>query len=64
MSSRKKFRSSLVLAHGTSTSTDFGAPAGRVGLSEQLRGLGWRGAAGECTRLLNSLRFGASFNWW
>ena len=55
-------------AHGSfsfaSTSTDFGAPAGRVGLSDQLRGLGWRGAAGERTQLLNSLRFGAGFNWW
>jgi len=55
-------------AHGSfnfvSTSTDFGAPAGRAGLSDQLRGLGWRGAAGERTQLLNSLRLGAGFGWW
>ena len=59
----------LASAHGSfsfaSTSTDFGAPAaGRVGLSDQLRGLGWRGAAGERTQLLNSLRLGAGFRWW
>ena len=55
-------------AHGSfsfaSTSTELAAPAGRAGLSDQLRGLGWRGAAGERTQLLNSLRFGAGFNWW
>ena len=55
-------------AHGglsvAASAGDAGAPAGRVGLSDQLRGLGWRGAAGERTQLLNSLRLGAGFRWW
>jgi hypothetical protein len=42
---------------------DRSAPTGRASLSDQLRTLGWRGAAGERSELLKSLREGAA-GWW